>query len=606
MFCNIFHIDKETTSESITKYLELEKNCNIITDDINLKYNLEKNNYDCKTLSEIFPDVDPISSKIYDLTVNKIQEYKDHLSTISYIGIPIFTLLEPLLRDDLLLINKFNFLLNKKQNLVIIFRNLTHSLFLLNKLAREEGFETFHKSKINHINKNKINLISSINEKVSFKKKLYLTLKKKSKIDILTSIKEKTKFLNKQQKLTLFFLTPSTRYVLNPIFSVIGQFQQNNISNHMISFDHALVNELKNDNFLISDFSRESLLLSNVIQNNDDGKKVLEDTLKIAKEHNLESIIFDDLINAKIYKLFRYMAIFEISKSIIENLDPQSLVVAFDGSSMGNATTLASNILKIKSYSICSLAIVNNPITKFIYTADKILIYGTHGRDLLQKFEYDPNKIIITGNVMYEYFSEIDYKKCKEEINNLCGFDSDKPLIVLGGRWYPNDDDWIPKFIQFCNLHNFNILVKVHPLYLTTNREIHQYMIQKINETCKDLNFSIQIDISPSILLPAADLVITDESQLGIEAGLLGKPWITKNFNQNTEKFLFEMYDHLINSIHITNYDILEKITLEILHEKKHSEQIEHNKIELLRKFHNYDNIPSKEIFSIIKNPDLI
>jgi len=607
MFCKIYHIDKEVKPELITKYLEFKKNYDIITDDINIKYHLEKTGYSCKTLSEIFPDVDPISSQIYNSTVKKIEEYQSCLSLITYNETSIFTLLEPLLRDDLLLINKFDFLLNEKQNFVIIFRNLTHSLFLLNKLAREVDFETFHESKIKHISEHGINLISSIQEKNSFRKKLFLTFKKNSNKNILKSVEEKIKFLKNQQHLSLFFLTPSTRYVLNPIFSIVEQFEQNNAPNHMISFDHALVDELKKDNFSISDFSRESLLLSNNIQNNQNGKQLLENILKIAKEKKLESIIFGNLINQKIFNIFRYIAICDITKIILKNTNTRSLVIAFDGNSMGNAITLASKDNNIPSYSICSLGIIKNPITKFIYTADKILIYGIHGRDLLQKFEYDPNKIIVTGNVMYEYFSEIDYKKCKEEIYNLCGFDSDKPLIVLGGRWYPNDDDWILKFIQFCNIHNFNILIKVHPLYLTTNKEIHEYMIKKINETCKDLNFSIQIDISPSILLPAADLVITDESQLGIEAGLLGKPWITKNFNQNKEEFLFEMYDHLINSIHVTNYENLEKIILEILHDKKHSEQIEHNKIELLRKFHNPDNnVPSKEIFSIIKNPDLI
>lgn len=602
MYCKIFHIDKETKCESIIENLELGKNCNIITDDICIKYDLEKNGYECRSLSEIFPDVDPISSKIYDLTVKKIEEYKVHLSSINYGTIPIFTIIEPILRDDLVLVNKFSFLLSKKQDIIFIFRSPDYSLFLLNKLAREEDFETFHKSKINHISKNKITLISSFKEKTSFKKKLFLTFNKNSEENILKSIKDKIKFLKNQQKLTLFFLTPSTRYVLNPIFSVVEQFQKNNISNHMISFDHTLVDELKKDNFSISDFSRESLVLSSIIQNNDDGKKLIDHILNIAKEKKLELIIFENFINPKIFNIFRFIAIFEITKIILQNTNTQSLVVAFDGNSMGNAITLASTILEIPSYSICSLAIINNPLTKFIYTADKILIYGTHGYDLLQKFEYPSNKIIITGNVMYEYFSEIDYEKCKDQINKLCNFDFDKPLIVLGGRWYPNDENWISKFIKFCNHQNFNVLIKVHPLYLTTNTEIHQHMIQKIQELCHDLNFSIQIDISPSILLPAADLVITDESQLGVEAGLLGKPWITKNFHNDKERFLFEMYGHLINSVHVTNYEDLEKTTLEILIEKKHSKFIEQNKKELLKKFSNQNNDKSSEkIFSIIR-----
>jgi hypothetical protein len=602
MYCKIYHIDNDVGIKSIQNYLDPNDNCNVVTDSLNLKNELIENGFNCKFLPDIFPDVDPTSSKIYQSSVENIDKYKKILSKINYNEISIFPILEPILREELVLINKFHFLLNQKQNLILIFKTLSHSLFLINKLALENNFETIHKTKITNITKNETKLLSSIKEKISLKKKLFLTLKKKSQKNILKLIDKKINFLKKQYNLTLFFLTPSTRYVLNPIFSVVKEFQKNNSNYHMISFDHNLVNDLT-DEFLISDFSRDALILSSVIKNNSEGNQLIETILKISKENDLNAIIFDNFINPKIYNIFRLLAIFEITKFILHNTQTNSTVIGFDGNSMGNSITSASKSLKIPSYSICSLAIINNPLTKFIYTADKILIYGNHGNDLLQKFEYDPNKIIITGNIMYEYFSEIKYKTCKYEINSLCDFNPEKPLIVLGSRWYPNDDDWITKFIHFCNIHDFNILIKVHPLYLTTNREIHQYMIQKINDTCKDLNFSIQIDISPSILLPAADLVITDESQLGIEAGLLGKPWITKNFNHKKEEFLFEMYDHLINSIHVTNYDDLEKITVEILRERKHSEQIEQNRFELMRKFHYHnDHIPSEEIFSIITN----
>lgn len=602
MYCKIYYVNSDVDIKSIQSYLDPNDNCNVVTDSLNLKNKLIENGFNCKSLSDIFPDVDATSSKIYQSSVEDIDKYKKILSKINYNEISIFPILEPILREEIVLINKFHFLLNQKQNLILIFKTLPHSLFLVNKLARENNFETIHKTKITNITKNETKLLSFIEEKIPLKKKIFLTLKKKSQKNILKLIDKKINFLKKQSNLTLFFLTPSTRYVLNPIFSVVKEFQKNNSNYHLISFDHGLVDELK-DEILISDFSREALLLSSIIKNNSQGIKLFENILKISEKNQLNAIIFDNFINPKIYQIFRYLAIFEITKFIFETTHIDSIVVGFDGNSMGNSITSASKSQKIPSHSICSLAIINNPLTKFIYTADKILIYGNHGKDLLQKFEYDPKKIIMTGNIMYEYFSEINYKKCIDEINSLCKFDPKKPLIVLGGRWYQNDDDWIPKFIHFCNLNDFNILIKVHPLYLTTNKDIHEYMIQKIYDKCKDLNFSIQIDISPSILLPAADLVITDESQLGIEAGLLGKPWITKNFNHKKEEFIFEMYDHLINSIHVTNYDYLEKITVEILRERKHSEQIEQNRFELMRKFHYHnDHIPSEEIFSIITN----
>ena len=38
--------------------------------------------------------------------------------------------------------------------------------------------------------------------------------------------------------------------------------------------------------------------------------------------------------------------------------------------------------------------------------------------------------------------------------------------------------------------------------------------------------------MNASTLVSAADLVITDQTNLGIEAGLLGKPWLTVNFQK--------------------------------------------------------------------------
>ena len=139
------------------------------------------------------------------------------------------------------------------------------------------------------------------------------------------------------------------------------------------------------------------------------------------------------------------------------------------------------------------------------------------------------------------------------------------------GRWYNDDENWMSKLIKFCNKKNFEVIIKVHPIYKYRETVIHELKIKKIKKSCKNLKYLITYDIDPSDLLPAADLVITDHTNLGFEAALLKKPWITVNFINEDSDFLHEVFDYS-GSIFLNKYDKLEKTISEILEQKKHLE----------------------------------
>ena len=80
MYCKIYYVNSDVDIKSIQSYLDPNDNCNVVTDSLNLKNKLIENGFNCKSLSDIFPDVDATSSKIYQSSVEDIDKYKKILS----------------------------------------------------------------------------------------------------------------------------------------------------------------------------------------------------------------------------------------------------------------------------------------------------------------------------------------------------------------------------------------------------------------------------------------------------------------------------------------------------------------------------------------------
>ena len=69
--------------------------------------------------------------------------------------------------------------------------------------------------------------------------------------------------------------------------------------------------------------------------------------------------------------------------------------------------------------------------------------------------------MIITGNPKYDYLNSINFDNDKQKLEKIYKFNG-KNLIVIGqGRWHDSDEKWMPNFINFCNKHNFELIMKV-------------------------------------------------------------------------------------------------------------------------------------------------
>jgi len=228
-----------------------------------------------------------------------------------------------------------------------------------------------------------------------------------------------------------------------------------------------------------------------------------------------------------------------------------------------------------KKFNATSFTIVQSPIPAYPQfadwlKADKIFLEGSQGVKVLKLLGYDEERLTVVGGTRYDRFKKIDSNKSKEILERKNNIDSKMKLIVIAmSRWHENDENWISNFINFCNKNNFQVIVKIHPVYKISSQDLNESKIKVIKQKCKNLKYLVTQDLDLDILLSSADIVITDWSLVGLEAILLEKPLLQVKFTKEEIQKESRYYDSGA-SLFIENYEILEKKILEILIEKKY------------------------------------
>ena len=175
-----------------------------------------------------------------------------------------------------------------------------------------------------------------------------------------------------------------------------------------------------------------------------------------------------------------------------------------------------------------------------------------------------------------------------------------KLIVIAMTRWHKNDEIWMSKLIKFCNKNNFEIVIKIHPLYKTTMTEMSKNKIELISNACQNFKYLITYDVDLSILNSVADLVITDHSDAGIEACLLEKPLITTNFIKEDWSNV-PRYHEYGASIFTDDYLELEKIILEILIDGKHLEILKEGRKNIVNAYNYFNDVKAAErIFELL------
>lgn len=541
MFLKIIINDGKYIEQKTADYLFdcISNHYQVVTNSKNLHQKLKNLGIKSNSLDEIFfPDA-PVTIQIDNTVANKMDEYKKIFENIKFRNFVIFPSIENQLIDSLTFLFKIEKVLDQNRKTIFIFEK-----FYLELLVLEENFQNSDLN-LEFLNSNlkKINLIQHFAkyEKTSNLKYIKWIFK----IPLIQNqfLKFLTKKINKKIGFKDFvknssigiFLTPSSDYVYEPFLLLEKKLKKNNYPFKIISFDTETPKILDSKKLDLIDFSKETWLISQLLKQSSEYKNFIKNIKNSCYENDIKLLKINHNIFQQLPFLISIMIVTEI---ILINENFKSILVHSDGNKIGNSVITVSDFYNISTVSISSLIIALTPIHRFLFNSKKICLYGEHARNTLLELDYEPQRLILTGNPRYDYIQNSDKSKSKSLLSKIYST-SNKKIILLGlTRWGKTDEIWMSELIKFCNENDFFIIIKVHPIYKNTMQEIHSSKIKLIKNNCFGMKYLITYDIEPSLLLQSCDIIISDHSNFLIEGILLKKRCLCVNFDYENLEFI--------------------------------------------------------------------
>jgi len=651
MKCEVFFISPEKQEiKTIPKYLQdVSDTFRIITTSIVMYEFLESLGKNVKKFQDVAPEAGPIWNEVYQMSKFIHDKYKQAFQNLKFNDIQIFEGFEYKILMRLTVFMRAQKILEDNIDTIFIFdSSFTRSYYMILKIAKQLGYvvdnkigminnnnieyyeEDSNKSKSNvkrsflHKQKNILSTLygknSSFNKlqvysrfafqmlcflarKIFFK--FLITFSSEPIQILLKKIDNKILNINSNYSAVCSFFVSAIRedLYLRPLYPILEKFRKENLPYYLITSDISTGLILSKTNFPFINFFNEFNFLVKEIINSKNVKEIEKEINQIiGSNHSIIGLsdFKEDVINYA----YRAIAIIIICEHIIEKMNLKSIVVAPTSEIFDYVIIEIAKKHKIPSFSIIPGMADANPFFVNWFKTDKICVYGEHALEQLTKVGYDEKRICVTGNPKYDFLKNMDSSKSKLMFEQELKIDSKKKLVVVGmSRWHENDENWMSDLIKFCNINNFEIVIKIHPLYKTVSK-YSENKIKTISNNCKDEKFFVIHDIEIPKLLSAADVMITDYSSIGLEAVFLGKPLISVNLlKENWEEYTSRVEKYGA-SIYIENYETLEKILLEILKENKHLVELKKGREKVIEKYNfGNDGKAAERIFNILINP---
>jgi len=656
MQCELFFFYQDKDWEKIDNVLKsMSKPFQVITTSELLNKFLHKKGIESKTLRDIFPEEDDLTYEIH-LESKKIQaHYRDLFKEIKYRDAEIFSGIENQLLDQIILYEKAKHILKSNINTVFVFEGYSFSYFAIKRLSIEMGFT--NNDEIGLIHKNGINIIKPasrekflllknqwyylksqyappgtisrlykkilsrdmkspgsyvINEvfphvitttfRILFRPLLRINISK-----ILNGLNTKISYSKSIPVLGFFLTTNIEDLYLKSIYPILDKLKENNQSVLTCVIDIQTKKVLDKKGVKYVNLFEEVNLIANGLRNKNAGKKISNAIKEIAIKNKISIMYYDQLSEYLMSEVYRSMAIIEICNHIFSNIQMKKIIVGTDGSMFGNSVISISKKYNIESYFIPGIVVNKNPLHADWYKADKICLYGKQGYETLRSLGYDEGRLVITGNPKFDFLKKFDTQKSKTQLMEQYHVDRERKLLVIGmARWHDNDEEWMSQLIQFCNKNNFEIVIKIHPMYKSMLKDTSDFKINSIAQKCQNMRYFLTMDMDLYTLVSSADLVITDYSNVGTDAIILGKPLLTVNFVK--ESFEHEQRYHDYGaSLYFEDYQKMERIILEILVEGKHLEELAKGRKIAIDEYNYYnDGNATDRIIDMLKNKNTL
>lgn len=439
-----------------------------------------------------------------------------------------------------------------------IIKNLKNTLKLSSRLLSyfisSFSYKLFQKSTKNHIDK----ILRKIEEKIS------------AEPDIITS----------------FFVTTSRGDTyLKPWYPVFDRFRKENIGFIIITADFATSVLLSKERIPFLSIFNEINIIQKDLKTNEIGTTIKNQITNVVNE-NSHIPGLKELLNYFINQSLKTISIIIMIEYILTKFKIRTTVALADGEILENASLQVSKKHNLVNFSMLPVIVPPHAILADWFHADKIFVAGKNAVDSLTRLGYDENKLIITGNPLYDYTKKINSRESKFKLEKEFKIDSSKKLVVIGtGEYHKDDEIWMTKFIKFCNKNDWEIIFKIHPKWKRSDDGLN---VAKIESECQKQKFLISYDMDLMTLLSAADLVITDYSNIGLEAICLEKLLITVNFEKENLDNIIKYHEYGA-SLYFENYEELEKSIIEIFNSELHQSSLKLGRQRFIEQF-NFGN----------------
>lgn len=399
-----------------------------------------------------------------------------------------------------------------------------------------------------------------------------------------------------------FFTTNKGDLYLKSLYPVLDELRARNTKFNVFTSDLVTADILSVKGVPFVDLFYEVIILLEGIKKSQQGSKLEADVIDAAIKHDLPLVYLEQLSTDLSWRIHRVAAIMTICDYIVKKTGLKSAIIANDPTTFGHSAATVCEKYEIPTFFVPSTIINSNPLHADWIKSSKICIYGLQGVEVLTGLGYDRNRIILTGNPKYDQNKKFDQQQSKTILAKEYCIDSSRKLILVGmARWHQNDELWMSKLIKFCNRNNIEVVIKIHPMYKTMlSFKESEEKIQKISQECQGLRHLITYDIDLYTVMSAADLVITDYSNVGAEAALFEKPILTVNFNK--ESLINEQRYHEIGgAMYFEDYDRMERTILEIFHDGKHLDELKAGRKKLADMYNYYnDGNAAKRIVDLV------
>lgn len=584
---------------------ELGSNFKIITDSDTIANNLKKEGYDSSTLDHIVPESGNIVKDVYNISKNMIEEYRTIFKSLTYHKFEIFEVFDFKLFLQLHLLARIKILLNNNTNLILILNRFYPVYFVAIDMAIKMGYQSEFRlglikdNEIKYVNfmeikgsanhgssiskiKRHVSLLTTNKASILKIKNIFYLFAKLSSLVVKLFVKRirpteyntlMTRILNQlgnkalnfdDQYECMFFISGSREDIyLKPLYAIFDKLKNNNKKFIVITdnFTTSLILSKRRLPFLnLFDNIR---VLNEALKSDNMGINLLTKITHLVTAENsptgleqMRNHIFDQSVRA--------INLISICEYLIKKLNPKSIFAGLDGELLENSAIMVARNENIPSFSLLTAITNPNPIVREWFHADKIFVYGQHGKKMLMNLGYNEERIEVTGHPRYDFLKKISLVESRAFLKNEYAIDNTKKIIIIAmSMWHNDDHIWMSDFIKFCNKNHFEIIIKIHPMYKNTNILINRNKVKLIKETCAGYKYLITHDIDIYILLSAADLIITDFSNVGIEGLLLGKSVFSINFVKQEWDYLDYSKISSVEIIH--NYAQLEKQTQKVL-----------------------------------------